>query len=58
MDPLAPGVHHDAMELLVVGLLVIVLSSLAVLFAGAVLASYRDRRSRRRLVRPGGDPGS
>jgi hypothetical protein len=46
------------MELLVAGLVVAALASLAVLVAGFALATYRDRRSRRRLVPPRGDPGT
>lgn len=46
------------MEWLVIGLLVAGLASVAVLAIGAALATYRDRRARRRLVPPGGGPSA
>jgi hypothetical protein len=62
MDPVRDAGHHAAMDplvatLLLVALLVGALASVGVLIAGSVLAVYRGRRSRRRLVPPEGDNG-
>jgi Flp pilus assembly protein TadB len=47
------------MELLVAGLLIVMVSSLVVFISGTLLATYRGRRrSRRRLARQNGEPGS
>lgn len=45
------------MELLVACLLVALASSLAVLIAGTLLATYRGVRERRRVPRSAGEPG-